>query len=465
MVAPPCRTSTSRDWVIRWSASRTAGRETPEDLGEPALAGQRLPGPDLAVDDLGQHLVEDLVGHRAAVHGLQWHARTLRQLVRWSSGLTTCRIVRTYGTPFGPRGAERADYPGGRIRTLGRCARCWSPGCSAAHLLALVCVAAAGLLGYWQYDAWRDHRVAERVDRTQLDPVPLSDVMGPDDPFPADQVGQPVLVSGTWLPESTVYVSGREHDGRDGFWVVTSLTNGAPDAPALPVVRGWQADVDAVHARAAHRPRRGGGLAAADRGLRRARPRPGGRRAAAGAHRRPDPARRPGPLRRLRRRRRRRRRPPIPAPPVSSPPTSSSSPTRAGSPRSATCSTPSSGGCSGALRRSSGGATCATSPPPGSPTPCRTTTRYLRSRDQALPRLPRAGVRRRRPAGVLLAGGAPGQVPRDRRQRPAGVRGVGQHHVAVPRLDLHDLRRGRVPARPEASGGAPASRSSPSSPG
>ncbi len=121
-----------------------------------------------------------------------------------------------------------------------------SPRLLGAHLLALVAVAAAGALGYWQYDAWRDHREAEQEDRTQLDPVPLGEVMGPDDPFPADEVGQPVLVSGSWLPESTVYVSGREHDGTDGYWVVTALTSGSPDAPALPLVRGWVSDVGAA---------------------------------------------------------------------------------------------------------------------------------------------------------------------------------------------------------------------------
>ena len=123
-----------------------------------------------------------------------------------------------------------------------------SPRLLAAHLLALVCVGSAGLLGYWQYDAWGERREAEQVDRTQLDPIPLAEAMGPDDPFPGDEVGQPVRVSGTWLPESTVYVSDREHDGSDGFWVVTALTSGEPDAPALPLVRGWVADVDGTPA-------------------------------------------------------------------------------------------------------------------------------------------------------------------------------------------------------------------------
>ena len=108
-----------------------------------------------------------------------------------------------------------------------------------AHLLALVAVGSAGWLGFWQYDAWQDRRAAESVDLTRLDPEPLADVMGPDDRFPGDKVGQPVTVSGTWVPDGTVYVSGREHDGVDGYWVVTPLAVEAADDPALPIVRGW----------------------------------------------------------------------------------------------------------------------------------------------------------------------------------------------------------------------------------
>ena len=46
-----------------------------EHLGEPALAGQGLAGLEPTVDDLGQDLVEDLVGDGAAGDGLQRHAR------------------------------------------------------------------------------------------------------------------------------------------------------------------------------------------------------------------------------------------------------------------------------------------------------------------------------------------------------------------------------------------------------
>jgi surfeit locus 1 family protein len=111
-----------------------------------------------------------------------------------------------------------------------------------AHLLALVLVGTAGLLGYWQYDSWQERRAAEAADLSELEPEPLADVLGPDDAFPGDKVGQPVEVSGTWVPDGTVYVSGREHDGIDGYWVVTPLAVESAGAPALPIVRGWVAD-------------------------------------------------------------------------------------------------------------------------------------------------------------------------------------------------------------------------------
>lgn len=110
------------------------------------------------------------------------------------------------------------------------------------HLLALVLVGTAGLLGYWQYDSWQQRRAAEAADLTSAEPIPLTDVLGPDDPFPGDSVGRPVTVEGTWVPDGTVYVSGREHDGVEGYWVSTPLAVGGADEPALPVVRGWVAD-------------------------------------------------------------------------------------------------------------------------------------------------------------------------------------------------------------------------------
>lgn len=118
----------------------------------------------------------------------------------------------------------------------------------AMHLLAIVLTAAAIGLGVWQWDAWSARRAAEAVDLTRVDPVPLEDVIGPDDPFPGTKVGQPVILRGTWVPSGTLFVSGREHDGRDGYWVVTPLAiTGAKD-PAIPVVRGWVASPDSAPA-------------------------------------------------------------------------------------------------------------------------------------------------------------------------------------------------------------------------
>jgi surfeit locus 1 family protein len=118
----------------------------------------------------------------------------------------------------------------------------------AGHLLALVLTAAAVLLGVWQLDAWQTRRADEARDLTRAEPVALAEVIGPDDPFPGRSVGQPVDLDGTWVPEGTVFVSGREHEGDEGYWMVTPLAIGGPDEAALPVVLGWVADPDTAPA-------------------------------------------------------------------------------------------------------------------------------------------------------------------------------------------------------------------------
>jgi len=137
------------------------------------------------------------------------------------------------------RGRIVTDYP---RRTLIDVPAVLAPRMWLGHLVALVLVAAALLLGVWQLDAWQTRRADEARDLTQAEPVALSSVMGPDDPFPGRSVGQPVTVEGEWVPAGTVFVSGREHDGRDGYWMVTPLAIGGADRPALPVVLGWVAD-------------------------------------------------------------------------------------------------------------------------------------------------------------------------------------------------------------------------------
>lgn len=113
-----------------------------------------------------------------------------------------------------------------------------SPRYWGGHLLMAVCVGIAATLGFWQYDAWREHRAAEARDISAAEPVALNDVMSGDDPFMSEDVGKPVRFTGSWMPDSTVYVSGRPLDGKRGFWVVTPvLVDGS--GSAMPVVRGW----------------------------------------------------------------------------------------------------------------------------------------------------------------------------------------------------------------------------------
>ena len=109
-----------------------------------------------------------------------------------------------------------------------------------AAALALVLAGTAGMLGKWQYDAWQMHRDAEARDLTSITPVPLDDVMGNDDPFPAPDLGRPVEVSGEWL-DGGFWVADRASGGEPGYWAVAPLQTG--DAAVL-VVRGWAPEPD-----------------------------------------------------------------------------------------------------------------------------------------------------------------------------------------------------------------------------
>lgn len=114
------------------------------------------------------------------------------------------------------------------------------------HLLMVSAVVATALLGRWQYDVWQRHRAESAASVTRLAPVPLDSVLGPDAAYPGSGLGRPVVVEGTWDPAHTVYVSGREQQGRSGFWAVTPVVTSS--GSEIPVVRGWLADVRAAPA-------------------------------------------------------------------------------------------------------------------------------------------------------------------------------------------------------------------------
>lgn len=148
----------------------------------------------------------------------------------------------------GTRGRRGSPAGGGDRcrRTLDSVHRVLAPRFWGLHLVVAVLVAIAVWLGMWQLDAWRAHRAAEAVDPAVAEPVPLPELLGPDDPFPGDAVGRPVVLEGTWVPDGTVFVSGRESAGADGYWAVTPLQVGPADVgsgdAALLVVRGWTPD-------------------------------------------------------------------------------------------------------------------------------------------------------------------------------------------------------------------------------
>ena len=119
-------------------------------------------------------------------------------------------------------------------------ARALAPRYWGVHLLMVAAVVATVLLGRWQYDVWHGHRADSAASVTRLSPVPLDSVLGPDAAYPADGLGRPVTVEGTWDPGGTVFVSGRERDGRTGYWVVTPVV--MPSGSEIPVVRGWVSD-------------------------------------------------------------------------------------------------------------------------------------------------------------------------------------------------------------------------------
>ncbi len=114
----------------------------------------------------------------------------------------------------------------------------------ALHGLLVIVVAATGLLGWWQLDAWRAVQANDVADRLDRGPVALAAVLGRDDPLTGQDVGVPVVVEGRYAPAGEQFlVSGRELDGVEGFWVLSPLRV-AGAGSSLLVVRGWAAAGD-----------------------------------------------------------------------------------------------------------------------------------------------------------------------------------------------------------------------------
>lgn len=102
--------------------------------------------------------------------------------------------------------------------------------------LVLLFMVAAVLLGRWQWDRTQTILAAERAAISQ--PIPVEQVFAAGDAgeVPAEGVGRPVLVQGSYAPLMQVAVGDRVHEGGTGVWVVTGLT--LADGRVVAVLRG-----------------------------------------------------------------------------------------------------------------------------------------------------------------------------------------------------------------------------------
>lgn len=101
-------------------------------------------------------------------------------------------------------------------------------------------LAGTARLGVWQLDraAQKTQLQAELDQRGQLPALPLSALAATEAEALA-QLHRPASISGSWLPEHTVFLDNRQMQGRVGFYVVTPLL--LPDGSAVLVQRGWRA--------------------------------------------------------------------------------------------------------------------------------------------------------------------------------------------------------------------------------
>lgn len=107
--------------------------------------------------------------------------------------------------------------------------------------VAVLLTAAMVVLGLWQLGVYDDRQHDDARVKANGPALELADVIGPDDPFPADGAGQPVTVTGRYLPQEQIAV--RQVAGRSpqrGFAVVTPLL--LDGGSAVLVVRGASAD-------------------------------------------------------------------------------------------------------------------------------------------------------------------------------------------------------------------------------
>jgi surfeit locus 1 family protein len=102
-------------------------------------------------------------------------------------------------------------------------------------VVAALLMSAMVILGLWQLGVYDEHQRDDARARIQGASVELDRVLGPDQAFPADGIGQPVTVRGRYLADEQMYVRGFE--GADHTYaVVTPLL--VDNGSAILVLRG-----------------------------------------------------------------------------------------------------------------------------------------------------------------------------------------------------------------------------------
>jgi cytochrome oxidase assembly protein ShyY1 len=104
-----------------------------------------------------------------------------------------------------------------------------------AALVLLLLIAAAIVLGRWQWDRTQDILAAERASASQA--IPVEEVLPAGSAeLPNEIIGRPVTASGEFVSSMQVAVSNREHQGGLGVWIVTGLQ--LADGRVVAVLRG-----------------------------------------------------------------------------------------------------------------------------------------------------------------------------------------------------------------------------------
>ncbi|EGD45072.1 hypothetical protein NBCG_00608 [Nocardioidaceae bacterium Broad-1] len=111
-----------------------------------------------------------------------------------------------------------------------------------AHALVVIFVTGAVLLGVWQYQSSQQDKQDQVAELVHAKPKAFTDLIGPNDAFPWEQIGRPVTVSGIWMPEETIFIDGMERGSQVGFWAVTPVLVEDTES-AVYVVRGWTPEV------------------------------------------------------------------------------------------------------------------------------------------------------------------------------------------------------------------------------